>query len=126
MNYLLDTHILLWWRMDAPELGSKVRRIIEKEPVWVSTAVVWEMLIKKGIGKLKIPGNVDQQLKDEGFHILDIKLDHVMALEKLEHHHADPFDRIQIAQAKTERFTFITKDKAIQKYSGLDILSSPG
>jgi len=119
----MDTHILLWWLMDDPKLGSDVRQILKHEPVWVSSAVVWEMVIKQRIGKLTIPGRIDHQLSEEKFSVLDIKLHHVMALEGLEDHHADPFDRIQIAQAKTEGFTFITKDRVIQKYQGLDVLS---
>ncbi len=109
--------------MDDNKLTADAREIIKQEPVWISAAVVWEMLIKKSIGKLKIPQRVDKQLLEEGFKILDIKLNHVMMLEELENHHSDPFDRIQIAQAKSEGYMFVTKDRIVQKYQGLDILA---
>lgn len=122
MSYLLDAHALLWWWADDPNLSAAARRVIANEPVWVSTAVVWEMVIKQNLGKLKIPASIDQQLQAEGFNVLDIKLSHVMALEGLVNHHADPFDRIQIAQAKAEGLIFITKDRRVQDYQEIDIL----
>lgn len=122
MSYLLDAHALLWWWADDPNLSAAARRVIANEPVWVSTAVVWEMVIKQNLGKLKIPASIDQQLQAEGFNVLDIKLSHVMALEGLANHHADPFDRIQIAQAKAEGLIFITKDRRVQDYQEIDIL----
>ena len=121
MSYLLDTHALLWWWADDAKLSAAARQVIATEPVWVSTAVVWEMLIKKNLGKLKIPDTIDRQVKAEGFNILDIKLPHVMVLDKLADHHADPFDRIQIAQAKAEGLLFITKDRRIKKYQEVEI-----
>ena len=121
MSYLLDTHALLWWWADDAKLSAAARQVIATEPVWVSTAVVWEMLIKKNLGKLKIPDTIDRQVKAEGFNILDTKLPHVMVLDKLADHHADPFDRIQIAQAKAEGLLFITKDRRIKKYQEVEI-----
>ena len=123
-SYLLDTHALLWWWADDPKLSDRARQIIATEPVWVSTAAVWEMIIKKNLGKLKIPSGIEQQLRAEKFNILDIKIPHVMKLEELKNYHSDPFDRIQIAQAKAEGFTFITRDQKIQKYKGIKIISA--
>lgn len=125
MSYLLDTHILLWWLADDPKLGKEIRNIIAKEAVWVSTAAVWEIIIKKRIGKLEAPDDIDRQLKDQNFAILDIKLPHVIALGVLADHHADPFDRIQIAQSQTENLVFITRDRRILKYGNLEILPAP-
>jgi|AntRauTorckE6833_2_1112554.scaffolds.fasta_scaffold48702_2 PIN domain nuclease of toxin-antitoxin system len=122
MSYLLDTHALLWWWADDPKLSADARKVIATEPVWVSTAVVWEMLIKKNLGKLKIPDAIDRQLHAENFNVLDIKLPHVMALDSLAGHHSDPFDRIQIAQARAEALVFITKDRRIQEYQEIDVL----
>lgn len=124
MNYLIDTHILLWWMADMPKLSKNVRDIIKREPIWVSTAAVWEIIIKKSIGKLKIPGDLDEQLQKNGFNLMDIKLHHVLALETLDNLHSDPFDRIQIAQAKTENLTFITADRRILKYSGFNTIDA--
>lgn len=122
MSYLLDTHILLWWLADDPELGQETRDLISNEPIWISTAVIWEIVIKKRIGKLKAPDDIGRQLRIQGFNILDIKLQHVIALESLGDHHSDPFDRIQIAQAWSENLAFITKDKRIEEYQGIKIV----
>lgn len=122
MSYLLDTYVLLWWLTDNPKLSVEARQVIATEPVWVSTAVVWEMVIKKNLGKLKIPDSIDRQLQEEEFMVLDIKVPHVMALTTLANHHADPFDRIQIAQAKVEGLVFVTKDRIIKNYQEIEIL----
>jgi len=124
MSYLLDTHVLLWWWTDNPKLSVEARQVIASEPVWVSTAAVWEMVIKKKLGKLKIPDAIDRQLQEEEFMVLDIKVSHVMALTALADHHADSFDRIQIAQAKVEGLVFITKDRIIKNYQEIEILSA--
>ena len=124
MNYLIDTHILLWWLADDPLLTDRIRDIIKKEPIWVSTAAVWEIIIKKKIGKLDVPGDINEQLMINGFNLMDIKLDHVLALETLEEIHSDPFDRIQIAQAKSENLAFITKDRRILEYVGVNTIKA--
>ncbi len=121
MSYLLDTHILLWWLMDDSKLKKPVRKIIASEPVWISTAVVWEMVIKSQLGKLIIPDDIETVLQDQCFDVLDIKIHHVTGLYDLEDHHSDPIDRIQIAQAKTDGLIFITKDSHIQNYKGVNI-----
>lgn len=122
MSYLLDTHTLLWWWEDNPKLSPEARQVIATEPVWVSTAVVWEMVIKKNLGKLRIPDAIDRQLQADAFTVMNIKLSHVMALDKLPDHHADPFDRILIAQAKAEGLVFITGDHRIKDYREIEIL----
>lgn len=124
MRYLIDTHILLWWLSGDSLLKPKIKKIIASEAVWVSTAVIWEIVIKTQLGKLSIPGNLEEELRKQGFNILDIKIAHVFGLQRLESHHSDPFNHIQIAQAANEGLTFITKDKHVQKYSGVDILNA--
>lgn len=124
MRYMIDTHVLLWWLADDSQLSNKVRSIIRSEPVWVSTAAIWEIVIKKRIGKLEIPDDLQKQLRKNGFNLIDIKLDHVMTLESLEDIHNDPFDRIQIAQSKSENLTFITNDRRILEYSGVGLIEA--
>lgn len=121
MSYLIDTHVLLWWLADDPQLGDSARERIRTGAVWVSAAAVWEIVIKKRIGKLEAPDDIDHQIHEQDFYVLDIKLPHVLALRSLPDHHSDPFDRIQIAQAATENLAFITKDKRIHRYKGIDI-----
>lgn len=122
MSYLIDTHILLWWLNDDKKLSNEAREIIKTQPVWVSTAVVWEIVIKSQLGKLIIPDNLEDTLSEEGFMMLDIKVGHTIKLFDLEPIHSDPFDRIQIAQAIVENLTLITKDKNIKKYPLASIL----
>ena len=104
MNILVDTHVVLWWLDDPKKLSDKARQLIEslENNIFVSSAVVWEIIIKKSIGKLKAPNNLLEMLKDEGFISLSITDQHVIKLEQLPSIHQDPFDRIQIAQALTE------------------------
>lgn len=122
MSYLLDTHILLWWLKDDEKLRDGARKVISSKPVWISVAAIWEIVIKRRLGKLEIPGNIEEVLKKQGMNILDIKMSHVLLLESLEDIHADPFDRIQICQAKKEGMTLITQDRQIKKYPGIEIL----
>jgi PIN domain nuclease of toxin-antitoxin system len=118
MNILVDTHVVLWWLDDPKKLSGQAHQLIEslENNVFVSAAVVWEIVIKKSIGKLKAPDNLLEMLKDEGFIWLPITEQHALRLEQLPPIHQDPFDRIQIAQALTEGFTLITKDKKIVQY----------
>lgn len=122
MRYLADTHILLWWLSDDEELTDEERYILQNEAIWISTGAIWEIVIKQRIGKLKIPGNIDEVLSDQSFEILDIKMEHVVALQTLEDHHSDPFDRIQIAQCINEELIFMTRDKRIRQYKNLKVL----
>jgi PIN domain nuclease of toxin-antitoxin system len=123
MSYLIDTHILLWWLNGDARLGSETVSIIKKSRVLVSTAAIWEILIKIKLGKLHIPGPIEDALQDNRFGILDIKLPHVLALDELPQHHQDPFDRIQLAQARSEGLSFITSDKRMLMYDEVRTLS---
>lgn len=120
--YLLDTHVLLWWWTDDRSLSETAKEVIIRNPVYVSTAAIWEMCIKKKLGKLQAPDNLAQLILDEGFSILDIKANHVETLNRLADHHQDPFDRIQIAQALSEDLIFITKDEKILQYREINVL----
>jgi len=122
MIYLIDTHVLLWWLNGDGRLGKKTKKIIAKSRVLVSTAVIWEIVIKIKLGKLEIPGPVEEALADNGFDTLDIKLKHVLALDELPTHHSDPFDRIQIAQARSEGMTLITADRRILLYDEIRLI----
>ncbi|MES9905296.1 MAG: type II toxin-antitoxin system VapC family toxin [Sedimenticola sp.] len=118
MNLLLDTHILLWWMADAPQLTEEAREKIADpdNTVFVSAATVWEMGIKQALGKLKVPENVVDLIRSEGFDELVISGMHAQLAAGLPNHHRDPFDRMLIAQAKLEGLLLITHDSAIQNY----------
>lgn len=124
MQFLLDTHVLLWWLASDPQLSRKAYEILSegKNIVYVSTASTWEIAIKKAIGKLKAPGNLPKILEENRFDVLPITIAHTQAVEKLPALHADPFDRMLVAQAKHEGLTLVTHDAQLQQYKGKILL----
>ena len=74
MNLLVDTHVLLWWLVDSPELGESARTAIGERDnvVFVSAASVWEIVIKRGLGKLEIPEDFKEVLNQQPFLSLDV------------------------------------------------------
>ncbi|MFN2372869.1 MAG: type II toxin-antitoxin system VapC family toxin [Cyclonatronaceae bacterium] len=81
MSYLIDTHILLWWLNGDVRLGRETVSIIKKSRVLVSTAAIWEILIKIKLGKLQLSGPIEDALQENRFDTLDIKLPNVLALD---------------------------------------------
>ena len=75
-RFLLDTHVLLWWLGGSPELGPRCKELIadQRNQVYVSAATTWEISIKKAIGKLEAPNDIDSIVEDEGFSKLPISL----------------------------------------------------
>lgn len=85
--------------------------------VFVSAAVVWEIVIKKALGKLTAPDNIADVISQNRFDPLNITIEHALAVEKLPKHHRDPFDRILIAQATVEGMTLLHRDHDIARYA---------
>ena len=113
-RYLLDTHLIYWWMTADARLGKDTQRIIAKSEIVVSTASIWEMVLKNAKGKLPLPqGSITEQLEAQGFALLPILPRHIEAARSLTCTHADPFDRLLIAQAYDERLTLLTRDAAI-------------
>jgi PIN domain nuclease of toxin-antitoxin system len=124
VKLLLDTHIFLWWRADAPELPERVRDAVADtaNDVYVSSAVGWEIVIKRALGKLEFDGRVADAVAEEGFLPLPVQLVHVDELVRLPDIHRDPFDRLLVAQARLESLTLVTGDPRIRQYSGVAFL----
>jgi PIN domain nuclease of toxin-antitoxin system len=122
VNLLLDTQALLWWKEGSRKLGRQARRAIETQAasVRVSAASAWEMAIKVRSGRLRLSDPLDtwlpEQLKHEGFLLLDVTIEHAVAVASLPEHHQDPFDRMLIAQAAIEGLTIVTSDAAFDDY----------
>lgn len=118
MRLLLDTHILLWWLADEMRIPEKHREIIRdgKNQVLVSTASAWEVAIKQRLGKLRAPADLKSQVKAARFELLNITIDHALAVGELPDHHSDPFDRMLIAQARIEGLTLVTEDPKLRLY----------
>jgi PIN domain nuclease of toxin-antitoxin system len=118
MNLLLDTHVLLWWLSDDRRLGDRARELIADPDttVYLSAVVMWEIRIKQAIGTLDIPADFRAVVNAQGFTELPLTIDHTEALAALPMHHRDPFDRMLIAQARSERLTVITADDSFRAY----------
>ena len=118
-RFLLDTHVLLWWLDDAPELGPRCRELIadQRNEVFVSAATAWEISIKRALGKLEAPEDMDSIVEDEGFSKLPISFYHGQLAGSLPALHRDPFDRMLVAQAQAEGLILLTSDRNIGRYN---------
>ena len=122
MNILIDTHALIWFLNGDHKVSSKVKEAIEHadNTKFVSTATIWELAIKTSLGKFTFDEGFEKFLgliTNNGFELLDITLDHALVLSKLEFIHRDPFDRLMVAQCKSDNLIFATKDDNIKKYN---------
>jgi PIN domain nuclease of toxin-antitoxin system len=117
-RFLVDTHALLWWLDDDPALPPAARAAIAdpgNEPL-VSAASVWEMAIKRSLGKLRVPDDLPATVLDAGFEWLFVSAAHAWDVRELPLHHRDPFDRLIVAQALRERIGIITRDRHFDAY----------
>ena len=123
MKLLLDTHAFIWWASEPEKLSINVLSLLENRDntLVLSVASVWEIQIKRQIGKLKLDIPLWQILESQqqinDLQILSIHLAHVVALDNLPAHHKDPFDRLLIAQANVEDMLLVSKDEAFSNYS---------
>jgi PIN domain nuclease of toxin-antitoxin system len=124
VRLLLDTHALLWWLADEG-LNPGARDAIADPAnlVAVSAASAWEVSIKKELGKLAAPDDLEQQVQTGGFVALPISIAHGLAAGQLPPHHEDPFDRMLIAQAFAEGLTIVTRNKRFNDY-GVALLAA--
>ena len=117
MRLLLDTHILLLALNDDPKLKAAAREALhDAQERIVSAATLWEISVKRALGNLKIEGNPIQYALDAGCVPLSVTWSHGDAAGSLPPHHADPFDRMLIAQAQTEGMTILTADPIFRQY----------
>lgn len=118
MKLILDTHAALWWLSDDDRIGSEAARQLtdDTNQVLLSAAVVWEVAIKRSLGKLHAPDDLVSTLLSAGAQRLPVTLDHAGAVETLPWHHRDPFDRLLIAQALSEGATLISRDERFRSY----------
>lgn len=121
MRLLLDTHVLLWTLAGHPRIRTAEALILDEETaVFVSTASLWEIAIKSGLGKLQADvSEIRAAIKTSGFTELDVKGEHTEHLKTLASIHRDPFDRLLVAQAIAEPMHFLTADAALKAYSEL-------
>jgi PIN domain nuclease of toxin-antitoxin system len=121
VRLLLDTHILLWAAFSLPRLPAEARVLLEDEentPMF-SVASLWEMAIKRGLGRADFqvdPRLLRRGLMDNGYEELPILGQHAVAVDSLPHLHRDPFDRILVAQSLVEGITLLTVDPVVARY----------
>ena len=120
-KYLLDTHTIIWFARNLPQISNKALITINniENNIFISDISIWEIAIKMKIGKLDIGISLKEFInKIENIKIkwLSIKHNHILETINLPFHHRDPFDRMLIAQARTENMTIITRDKNFKKY----------
>jgi PIN domain nuclease of toxin-antitoxin system len=122
VTVLLDTHSFIWFNMNDARLTAAARRVIAdaNNQVFVSPASYWEIAIKISKGKftLAAPYEVFWQkgIDDNAFDILPIELRHTSQLVSMPFHHKDPFDRLLVAQALTERVALVSDDSMLDAY----------
>ena len=122
MNVLLDTHVLIWWIRNSGQLGKRAKALIQdaETSVWISTVSVWEISIKAALERLDVQqGFIDElphEMELSGFRPLPVTFDHAFGVRHLPLNHADPFDRMLVAQAQCERLTLLTADPKIRAY----------
>lgn len=118
MKLLLDTHAALWFLSGDQRLGENAQRhlIDDANRVLLSAAVVWEVAIKRSLGRLVVADDYLSLLLDAGVQPLAISVDHAAAIENLPPHHRDPFDRILVAQAGIEGAALVSRDDALLPY----------
>lgn len=121
MRVLLDTHVLLWAVLNDPRLSEAQARAITEGEVYLSAASVWEIGIKRALGKLDVPENLFEIATDAGCRPMPITWAHATAASALPLHHSDPFDRMLIAHARCEGVRLASSDTKFAPY-GIDII----
>ena len=127
MNYLLDTHIVLWALADEGRLDEEIRTLLinPDNTIYYSMASVWEVAVKHKIHPEQMPISEEEFVslcEKTGFEELSIENSHIYAVKTLSRldtapKHNDPFDRLLIAQAKSEELKFITHDGLLEAYN---------
>ena len=121
MQFLIDTHVFLWFVSNAKELSQTARTFIEdgNNTIFLSIASLWEISIKTALKKLSIKGtyeSVIDDVTDNSIQILPITFAHTVEQNRQPFHHRDPFDRIIISQAIVENMNFISADTIFDDY----------
>jgi PIN domain nuclease of toxin-antitoxin system len=122
MKLLLDTHAFLWWITDDPQLSTKARELISDShnTMYWSAASSWEVSIKYALGRLPLPETPEEFLpvelgknRIESLSVIDV---HAFQAGRLPRHHADPFERMLVAQAQIESLEILTNDRKLSHY----------
>jgi PIN domain nuclease of toxin-antitoxin system len=118
VRLLLDTHVFIWWNERPEVISRRLRQAImnPRNEIVVSAASVWEMALKRAIGKLRFSQPIVTTIASHRFQLLPISGEHAEAAAELPRHHTDPFDRLLVAQADLEGLVLGTHDRKLQPY----------
>jgi PIN domain nuclease of toxin-antitoxin system len=118
LRLLLDTHAALWWLSGDERLGGQALAELEDDAneVLLSAAVVWEVAIKRSLGKLEAPDDFAATVLRADVRGLPVSIAHASAVERLPWHHRDPFDRLLVAQATIEGAAVVSRDERLRAY----------
>ena len=123
MRYLLDTNIWLWTVSEPSRLSQEAQDVFAElgQEVFLSAASAWEIGIKAGSGKLRLPEPpatyVPRRMAEQGIRPLLVSHQHALAVSLLPPHHRDPFDRLLVAQANLENMVLMCSDRIFERYS---------
>ena len=124
MRLLLDTHLVYWFYYETKRLPDEARRLIQDaDSNYVSAASIWEIAIKSKLGKINAnPKRILESIPISGFRSLSVRPVHAAAVADLPLYHADPFDRLLVAQSICEPLRLVTSDEKLKQYSDQVIL----
>jgi PIN domain nuclease of toxin-antitoxin system len=126
VNLLIDTHAVIWFVAGDRRLSRAARTAMEQDRarLHISVASVWEVAIKASRQRLAlrlpVQGYIADRI-DEGYGLLRVEGTHAAAVGHLPFHHHDPFDRLLVAQALSDRMSIVTRDRVFKKY-GVDTI----
>ena len=116
MKVLVDSHIALWFLMDDVRLAPVRGVLLDADAMYFSPVTPWELGIKRTKGHIDYPVDFVAHLRGSGADEIPITSVHAAAAARLPRHHADPFDRMLIAQAQTEQLTLVSADRWFRSY----------
>lgn len=119
MKFLLDTHILIWAASNPAQLKPSHKDILQNPDTskFISIASLWEIQIKRMLGKLpELGDDFFEMIEHTPYLLLPVNLRHIQQLSRLPFHHKDPFDRMLVAQAQAADLTILTIDAHIPMY----------
>jgi PIN domain nuclease of toxin-antitoxin system len=121
---LIDSQVLIWILVDHPRLKPPIRELVTSaDVVRVSAASIWEISIKRAQSRLSVPDDFLDRVRTSAIEPLAVTMEHGWLAGGLPMFHADPFDRLIVAQAISEGLTIVTSDRRIREY-GVPVIAA--